>query len=109
MEIDADLGHDQERQGPLAKEHGEGSCGFRGRRGAPPSACCPDPRPSAARTLLDKYHIDLNGAENGLKLTRRVHQTSGLQRKKAIRDVTARLRRAAEGAKKLECREVDES
>ena len=51
---------------------------------------------------MDKYHIDLNGAENGLKLTRRVHQTSGLQREKAIRDVTTRLREAAEGGKSWE-------
>ncbi len=35
-----------------------------------------DPRAAEGRALLDKYHIDLNGAENGLKLTRRIHQTS---------------------------------
>ena len=58
-----------------------------------------DPRAAEARALLDKYHIDLNGAENGLKLTRRIHQTSGLQREKAIHDVTDRLRKAAEGAR----------
>ena len=56
-----------------------------------------DPRAAKARALLDKYHIDLNGAENGLKLTRRIHQTSGLQREKAIHDVTDRLRKAAQG------------
>jgi hypothetical protein len=61
-----------------------------------------DPRAADARALLDKYHIDLNGAENGIKLTRRIHQTSGLQRGKAIRDVTDRLRKAAEGAKSWE-------
>ena len=61
-----------------------------------------DPRAAAARALLDEYHIDLNGAENGLKLTRRIHQTSGLQRQKAIHDVTARLRRALEGARSWE-------
>ena len=58
-----------------------------------------DPRAAAARALLDKYHIDLNGAENALKLTRRIHQTSGLQRGKAIDDVTDRLRQAAKGAR----------
>ncbi len=61
-----------------------------------------DPRAAKARALLDKYHIDLNGAENGLKLTRRIHQTSGLQRQKAIRDVTDRLRKAAKGVKNWE-------
>ena len=61
-----------------------------------------DPRAAKARALLDKYHIDLNGAENGLKLTRRIHQTSGLQREKAIRDVADRLRKAAQGAKSWE-------
>jgi uncharacterized coiled-coil DUF342 family protein len=61
-----------------------------------------DPRAADARALLDKYHIDLNGAENGLKLTRSIHQTSGLQRAEAIRAVTARLRRALEGAKSWE-------
>jgi hypothetical protein len=58
-----------------------------------------DPRAAEARALLDKYHIDLNGAENGLKLTRRIHQTSGLQQGKAIRGVADRLRKAAKGAK----------
>ena len=61
-----------------------------------------DPRAADARALLDKYHIDVNGAENGLKLTRRIHQTSGLQRGKAIHDVTDRLRQAAKGAKSWE-------
>ena len=58
-----------------------------------------DPRAAEGRALLDKYHIDLNGAENGIKLTRRVHQTSGLQRTEAIHDLNDRLQRAAEGAK----------
>ena len=58
-----------------------------------------DPRAADARALLDKYHIDAQRRENGLKLTRRIHQTSGLQRGKAIDDVTDRLRRAAKGAK----------
>jgi hypothetical protein len=61
-----------------------------------------DPRAAGARALLDKYHIDVNGAENGLKLTRRIHQTSGLQRGEAIDGVTARRRRAAEGVKSWE-------
>jgi hypothetical protein len=61
-----------------------------------------DRRAAAARALLDKYHIDLNGAENGIKLTRRIHQTSGLQRDKAIRDVNDRLQNAAKGAKSWE-------
>jgi hypothetical protein len=58
-----------------------------------------DPRAAEARDLLDKYHLDVNGAENGLKLTRYIHQTSGLQRTEAIRDVTDRRRQAAESAK----------
>jgi hypothetical protein len=61
-----------------------------------------DSRAAVARALLDKYHIDLNGAENGLKLTRRIHQTRGLQRGEAIEAVAARLRRAAKGAKSWE-------
>jgi hypothetical protein len=61
-----------------------------------------DPRAAAARALLDKYHIDLNGAENGIKLTRNIHQTSGLQRQKAIEDLTDRLRKAAKDAKSWE-------
>ena len=61
-----------------------------------------DPRAADARALLDKYHIDVNGAENGIKLTRRIHQTSGLQRDKAINDLTDRLRQAAKGAKSWE-------
>ncbi len=61
-----------------------------------------DPRAADARALLDKYHIDVNGAENGLKLTRRIHQTSGLQRGKAIKDLYDRLRRAAQDAKSWE-------
>jgi hypothetical protein len=61
-----------------------------------------DRRAADAQALLDKYHIDVNGAENGLKLTRRIHQTRGLQRTKAIRDVTERLRRAAKRAKSWE-------
>ena len=56
-----------------------------------------DPRAAEGRALLDEYHIDLNGAENGLKLTRRIHQTRGLQRTEAIRGVTDRLRKAAKG------------
>jgi len=61
-----------------------------------------DPRAAGARALLDKYHIDVNGAENGLRLTRRIHQTSGLQRDRAIKDLTDRLRGAAQGAKSWE-------
>jgi hypothetical protein len=61
-----------------------------------------DPCAAVARALLDKYHIDLNGAENGLKLTRRIHQTSGLQRRNAIDDVAARLLKAARGVKSWE-------
>ena len=53
-----------------------------------------DPRAADGRALLDKYHIDLNGAENGMKLTRRIHQTSGLQRD---RGDPRRHRQAAEG------------
>jgi hypothetical protein len=61
-----------------------------------------DPRAADGRALLDRYHIDLNGAENGIKLTRQIHQTRGLQRRKAIEAVTARLRRAAGAAKTWE-------
>jgi len=61
-----------------------------------------DRRAAESRALLDKYHIDLNGAENGLKLTRQIHQTRGLQQTKAIRAVTARLLRAASRAKSWE-------
>ncbi len=61
-----------------------------------------DRRAAESRALLDKYHIDINGAENGIKLTRRIHQTSGLQRTKAIKDLTARLRQALRGAKSWE-------
>lgn len=61
-----------------------------------------DLRAAAGRALLDKYHIDVNGAENGLKLTRRIHQTRGLQRTEAIDDVTDRLRQAVHGAKSWE-------
>ena len=61
-----------------------------------------DIRAAAARAMLDKYHIDINGAENGIKLTRRIHETRGLQRGQAIEAVTARLRRALEGAKSWE-------
>jgi hypothetical protein len=58
-----------------------------------------DPRAAEARALLDKYHLDVNGAENGIKLTRLVHQTSGLQRTEVIDGVTARLVKAAKAAK----------
>ena len=58
-----------------------------------------DPRAQTARELLDKYHIDVNSAENGLKLPSRVHQTSGFQQTKAINAVTSRLGEAARGAK----------
>ena len=61
---------------------------FSGQERSPTISCKAPILGRPARTLLDKYHIDLNGAENGLKLTRRIHQTSGLQREKAIRDVT---------------------
>ncbi len=61
-----------------------------------------DKRAAAARELLDKYHIDVNGAENGIKLTSRIHQTSGFQQNKAIHDLTDRLRQAAKGARSWE-------
>jgi hypothetical protein len=63
-----------------------------------------DPEAAAAHALMDKYHIDINSAENGIKLTRQVHQSSGLQKKKAIRDFTARLRRAEKGGKSWNAR-----
>ena len=56
-----------------------------------------NPRAAAARALLDKYPYRPQRQENGLKLTRRIHQTSGLQRGKAIDNVTDRLRQAAKG------------
>ena len=58
-----------------------------------------DSRAQEARDLLDEYHIDVNGAENGIKLTRLIHQTSGFQREQAILDVTDRLRKAARRGK----------
>ena len=58
-----------------------------------------DPRAKVARDLLDKYHIDINSADNGLKLTRQVHQTSGLQQTKTIDAVTKNLKDAADSAK----------
>ena len=64
-----------------------------------------DPRAANARALLDKYHINVNGAENGLKLTRRIHQTSGLQRGKAIDDVDRQAAAGGEGREELGGRE----
>jgi hypothetical protein len=61
-----------------------------------------DPRAADGRALLNKYHIDVNGAENGLKLDRSIHQTRGLQRGEAIRKVAERLRQAARGARSWE-------
>jgi hypothetical protein len=58
-----------------------------------------DLRAEDARELLDKYHIDVNGAENGIKLTRLMHQRSGLQTDKAIKAVADRLQEAADSAK----------
>ena len=60
-----------------------------------------DPRAQTARELLDKYQIDINSSENGLKVTHQVHQTSGFQQDKAIKAVTGRLEKAARGAKNL--------
>jgi hypothetical protein len=47
----------------------------------------------------DKYHVDINSAENGLKVTRRVHETSGFQKSEAIKAVTKRLEKAARSTK----------
>lgn len=98
MAIDADLGHGRERLNP-AKGHGEGSHAIRPGEQAHHVVQSTDPRAAEARALLDKYHLDVNGAENGLKLTRLIHQSSGLQRTEAIRDVTDRLRQAARRGK----------
>jgi len=58
-----------------------------------------DSRAAAARELLDYYHIDINSASNGVKLTEQAHRAQGLQKTQAIRLVTRRLEAAAEGAK----------